>query len=659
MTLYNFKDLRVLNYMARKYQKKSLYWEQRKKSDQETVANNIVSKQKTVDMVASFSEDSHYMAVAACGGGATAPTEYRTNFAPAINPANYANIRAGVVPFNGGRDGYYSVGDAIQLVYLAYFNVAVIRNSINLLQDFSVSKLQIKTTNLTVKRFFENWFDAISLNDFMSQFFLEYYRSGNVFIYKFNGKIKNTQFNMLKTALGAKSDELPVRYIILNPMQVYLQVGPTYNYNFVRMLSTYELARLRDPKTEEDKAVLKSFPPAIRDQITQYSSLQYIYAPLDTERLYYVFNRKQDYEPLAIPPVYPVLNDVELKLQMKRMDFALVNMMEQVVLLVTTGERADEYNSGSNPKNLANLQRIFSNQTVARVLLADYTTKLEWKVPDLKELLGQEKYNRVDLDIKEGLQYMFFGDEKFANASIKAKILIQGLKEGRRVFLDNFLRPEIKKICQKMNFKTLPDVEFEEINIEDPSSINRIYYQMASLGLLTPDELNEAIETGVLPDKDQAILDQQEYKKQRDKGLFQPLLGKPQDGAGGRPDGTGSPKSSKKVSPIGTTKASISMKEIVGNIAEMNKLESSVGKAYQKKYNLDSLNDSQQIVVTSVAKSIILNEPQEQWTKSVPSYIKEPKNIPSDVLEDISEISAEYDVDGWEAIILYRSRIND
>lgn len=642
--------------MARQYTKRSSYWIDRK-SRMESKASQPA--QKVLDGEPWIDDSYHFTSVAACGGGDVAPVNYRNQFAATIiNSNQYKNIAAGIVPFYGGRDGYYSVGEAIGLAYKAFFNVSVVRNAISLLQDFSISPLRIDTTNQTVKTFFENWFEAISLTDFMSQFFLEYYRSGNVFIYKFNGKIQNTQFNMLKTALGAKSDELPVKYIILNPMQVYLQVGPTYNYNFVQMLSTYDLARLRDPKTQEDKAVLKSFPPAIQQQIKQYSSLQYIYAPLDLERLYYVFNRKQDYEPLAIPFIFPVLNDIELKLEMKRMDFSLVRMMEQVVLLVTTGEKADQYNSGLNPKNLTALQAIFTNQTIGRTLVADYTTKLEWKVPDLKELLGQEKYDRVDLDIKEGLQYMIFGQEKFANASIKAKIFIQSLKEGRRAFLDNFLRPEIKKICQKMNFKTIPAVEFEDIKIEDPTSLNRIYYQMASLGLLTPEELNLAIQTGNLPTKDQSVVDQTDYKKLRDKGLFQPLLGGPQDGSGGRPDGTGSPKSSKKVSPIGT-KANVSMAQIVENIPIMHEIEGSVGDAFKKKYKVDVLTDSQQMIVTAVAKSIIINEPKDQWSKSIAFYVNNPKNIPEKVGMEIDKICAEFEVDPWTAIILYKSRINE
>jgi hypothetical protein len=147
----------------------------------------------------------------------------------------------------------------------------------------------------------------------MSQWFLEYYRSGNIFIYKFNGRIAEDKFAKMKTARAAanKSPEIPIRYIILDPKQVSLQVGPTYNKTYVRQLSTFEIERLRNPKTPEDVQMLKDYPKDIQLQIKKSAGQPWIYAPLDTSRLYYNFYRKQDYEPLAVPMIFPLLNRTE------------------------------------------------------------------------------------------------------------------------------------------------------------------------------------------------------------------------------------------------------------------------------------------------------------------------------------------------------------
>ncbi len=130
------------------------------------------------------------------------------------------------------------------------------------------------------------------------------------------------------------------------------------------------------------------------------------------------------------------------------------------------------------------------------------------------------KYERVNQDIKDGLQYMFFGEDKFANASIKVKMFIEALKEGRDLFLNSFLLPEVKKIAEAMNFKNLPEIKFEDISLQDESLMNKIYMQMAQLGLLTPEELNNAIETGMLPNKLDSLESQKEFVKNRREGII-------------------------------------------------------------------------------------------------------------------------------------------
>jgi len=434
------------------------------------------------------------------------------------------------MPF-GAAGGYYTMQVPINLATLAYFNVPLINNTINLLQDFSISPLHIVTDNATVKAFFTKWFESIKLNGFMSQFFMEYYRSGNIFIYRYNGKIADDQFKRMKTAFSArgqsapKSQEIPVRYTILDPKQVYLQIGPAYSGTYSRMLSTFELERLRNPKTPEDVAVLNSFPPEIRQQIKNSGSQPYIFAPLDLAQFYYCFYRKQPYEPLAVPMIWPLLDRIEYKLALQKMDASLIQTTSMILLHVASGSQRDQYNPGTNPQAMGRLTAIFQNATLARSIITDHNTKIQWVIPNLKDLLGKDKYEQVDQDIKDGLGSHFFGNEKFANAIVKAKIFIKGLAEGRRVFIEDFLQPEVNKLCETFGFKNKPLLEFEKIDIEDQSVLQRVYVQMAQLGLLTSKELNDALDTGILPTEEQSLENQKTYKEARDKDLYQPLIG--------------------------------------------------------------------------------------------------------------------------------------
>lgn len=653
--------------MKRPYQKKNMsYWDSRNKQ----VSPVAVPQKELVanELAPSFDDQTHYTAVAACGGGDENPNGYRDRWASTIRDTErYRNIRGGIVPFDNSRDGYWGMGDAISLAMQAYFNVSIIRNAINMAVDFSVSPLHIKSANKTVKRFFTNWFESIGLSSLTPQYFLEYYRSGNVFLYKFMGRIAPDKFNALKTAFAAKSPELPIRYILLNPQQIYLQMGPSYNYTFSKMLSTYEIQRLKNPQTEEDKLVLKSFPKEVQDQIKNYSAQPYLYIPLDTNRLYYSFYRKQDYEPLAVPMVFPVLSDVDWKLELKKLDMSLVRSMEQMVLHISTGAPADERNPAIGSKNIEMLRNIMKSQAVGRTLVTDWTTELKFVMPDLKELLGPEKYKRVDADIKEGLQYMFFGEEKFANAAIKAKVFVESLNEGRRCFLDNFLRPEVKKVCQAMNFKNEPKLEFEKIDIQDQTAMNTIYFKMAQLGLLTSDELNTVIKNGVLPDNEESLEDQTAYKSVRDKGLYSPVVPPMAPTAGGpsnagRPAGIKTPLSKKSVGPIGTSRGSVDIERLTFDglsevIGSMNILREEVEKALKKQYKLKKLDESQRFVAEGTAKSIAVNEPLGKWNESVASYIKTYKNMNQEAASAIDSIAAEYDYGSWDATAVYLAQL--
>ena len=52
--------------------------------------------------------------------------------------------------------------------------------------------------------------------------------------------------------------------------------------------------------------------------------------------------------------------------------------------------------------------------------------------------------------IRVGLNNILVGEnEKFANQSIKVKIFIERLKQAREIFINQFLYPEIKRICKE------------------------------------------------------------------------------------------------------------------------------------------------------------------------------------------------------------------
>ena len=643
--------------MPRSYTKKSNYWSNISKNG---IAAPPAPTQPVGDFplaLASFDDQPHYSVIASCGGDGSS---YRNSFSPQISPLDrYKNINAGILPWEN-RNGMVGMQSIITVCQRAAANVSIVRNAIESQVEFSTSPLHIKTSNKTVEAFFSEWFNRVHLYSFQQQFMREYYRSGNVPIYKFTGKMAPEQYGKMTTVFGAKENSLPIKYTILNPAQIYLNGGLGYDQNWVKVLSTFEIDRLRKGLTPEDKQVFNSLPSDVKQQIMKGAAYSEVLIPLDPKKLTFVFYKKQDYEPMAIPMIFPVLNDIEWKLELKKMDMSLSRTIEQVILMITTGEKKDQYGGGINPQNLGNLQNMFKNQTLGRVLVADYTTKGEWLIPDIGSILGPEKYKQVESDIREGLQSILTGDgEKFANAQIKTKVFIERMKEAQKVFLTEFLIPEVQRICVAMNFKNVPVIEFEEIRLDDPNVAARTYLRLAELGILTPEELFTAMESGVLPDAESNIVRQELYKKQRDDGLYLPMLGGTQkdDGGDGRPKGTGTKKANVKVNPIGTkgSEDAFSMTKVASLSLMADKLRNDVQAAFKKSFKVKKLNEAQASVAETLTKQIMVNEDYSEWSNSVASYIESPKPVDNEVARKIDEIAIKYELNEFDAIIVSKS----
>lgn len=598
-------------------------------------------------------------------------TSTRRNIAGNIRRTDrYKNIEDGIIPFRYSsgvqNSSNMNIRDAVILCQKAYYNFSIFRNTVDLMTEFSCSNIYFKNGSQKSKDFFSALLKKINIFNFQDQFFREYYRSGNVFVYRFDSKIKDEDINKITQTFGIISNaaniNLPARYIILNPADI--QIGGSINFSvgrYYKILSDYELERLKSPKTEEDIEVLKSLPKETQDLINQ-KTVGILTLPLERDRLAAVFYKKQDYEPFAVPMGFPVLDDINWKAEMKKMDMAVTRTMQQAILLVTMG--TDPEKGGVNQKNLEAMQKLFENQSIGRVLIADYTTKAQFVIPDIGNLIGPEKYEVVDRDIQIGLNNILIGNEKFANQSIKVQVFIERLKQARETFINDFLFPEIRRISKELGFKNYPTPYFEDIDLKDDIQYSRIYTRLVELGILTPEEGLQAIDNGRLPSTEDSVISQQKFRDLKDQGLYQPLIGGPKLGEAGRPSGsTNIPQSTKNISPIGQGKQSKANEEkysfikVKENIINAQKLEEEVGAFLRKKHNLKKLSYDQKDIVENISKIIIANENPENWISKIEEYIESPVDKNFEIVANINSIACDHQIDFYLASILFHSKV--
>jgi hypothetical protein len=684
----------------RKYTKRSDYWNQFHKNDKPI--EDILHAMGSMETLPETAGDSFYVQTSNANTQRTAAyssqSGQRRNAITSKDKVNrFTNIRSGLLPYDYSGDGV-NVRDAIELCQKAYANIAIFRNAIDIMAEFANSPICIEGENERSKKFIEGWLKKINIWSIKDQYFREYYRSGNVFMYRVDGKFNSQdllKLNYVYASQSLKPGQIPVKYILLNPYDVVADKATAFESGvYKKILSHYELERLRSPKTDEDKKVFDSLPADIKKQIKDGNfPTDGLKIQLDPEKLIYSFYKKQDYEPFAIPFGFPVLDDINWKLELKKIDQAICRTVENVILLITMGTEPDK--GGVNPNNLKAMQELFKNESVGRALIADYTTKAQFVIPDLNKVLGSEKYKIVNEDIKEGLQNVIVGSEKFSNTQVKAEIFLERLKESRNSFLNDFLQPQIKEVCRNMGLKSYPTARFEEIDIKDEVQFQRVITRLLEIGILTPEQGIKAMQTGLYPNPKELSEQQEGYIEQREKGYYNPLVGgipmiesvqsekdreiseeqldiqregmenqkqvqqqqqpKPKETDNKTQKSPGRPNGTNQI-PLQAT-ATYGQKNIQDTIYKIEEFQSYAFDKFKENKKLKELNDQQKDLVSTLCESVICAKEQNQWKRTVLSCIKNVDNIEKlSTIKDVLEIAAEHELTDYPSAILYHSK---
>jgi|9_EtaG_2_1085328.scaffolds.fasta_scaffold07080_2 hypothetical protein len=665
----------------RKYTKKSTYWDNLSKrkevslgsedssvepmmcGDNYYVSNSSANPTKGMVTVKASNPVSDALR-SSDGGDSTT----RGRFGSSKKAKKYTNIAEGLLPYSitaGGID----VRETIELCQKAYANIPIFRNAIDVMSEFSNSEIYLEGGSESARNFIYKWFERINLWKLKDQYFREYYRSGNIFIYRVDGKFNKEDVLKLNKIYGSKEyldpGKIPVRYILLNPYDIISTRSTSFdNGVYKKILSEYELERLKTPKTEEDKQLFDALSPEVKEQIKKGSFyLSGLKIDLDPEKMVYSFYKKQDYEPFAIPFGYPVLDDLNWKIELKKIDQAISRTIENVVLLITMGTEPDK--GGINPHSLSAMQCLFQNESVGRVLVSDYTTKADFVIPDVNKILGPEKYEIVNQDIREGLQNIIVGKENYSSTQIKAQIFLERLKEARNCFINDFIMPQVKLVCKAMGFRKYPTVKFQEVDVKDEIQFQRVITRLLEIGVISPEQGMEAIRTGLFPHPNTLTNAQRKYVEERGIGMYNPLVGgTPSEGIlEDEPAPVKKPAPKRKVPnqpgrPTGAKANELySRKNLQTIIKDIENLRTSTIKEVKSKFSVKRLNASQTKIVDSLIEAIVTSTEKSDWNKQLKSCVKNIENIEKlKPLENVLKISAEHQLPDYPSAILFHSK---
>jgi hypothetical protein len=674
-------------YMARTYTKKSPYWSQFSQPQPAPTQNVATASWEPVSAGNPFYTSSSTVlaniAKASIAGrtsaDSNATTGRRINSAALVGvPDRFAAIRAGMLPYvYSPTSDCVDVRDAIELCQKAYANVAIFANAIDLMSEFANTELYFEAGTKKAKKFFEAWLKRIKIWKVCDQYFREYYRSGNVFIYRVDGAFDERDYRRLIQVYGAEDsiegkNNVPLKYIFLNPYNVVAKASTTFgNDQYELILSKYDLLRLANPQTEDDKKIAESLPKEAKEAVQKKTwQSNGIRIKLDPAQLVSSFYKRQDYEPFAIPFGYRVLDDINAKLEMKKMDQAVLRTAENMILLITMGAKPDE--GGINPANLTAMQNLFKNESVGRTLVSDWTTKAEFIIPDLQKVLGPAKYETLNKDIAEGLQNVIIGEEKYGNTQTKVQVFLEKLREARNTFLNDFLQPEINRIAKNLGMQSPPKVAFKVTDAKDPTQMWRVVTRMMELGLISEKQGLDAIRTGVFPDpsSEEFAAEQEDFVKRRRKGECNPLSPAPvlpplldpntkYSIDNQKTAETAPPKAKSKSTmrqsgrPRDSKTAKASVEDIKSIVYETENLLSFIKAKIREKHGLETLNDFQNQAAESLMQSVVCASVKEDWQQLAAECVADHNKIGGlSVRPEVLQLAAEHGIESYEAALM-------
>ncbi len=658
--------------MARKYTKRSDYWKKFSKNNNlEDLAMSQASEESyTPELLGEsfYTSDASYRSVSVARNNTKASgNSARINRSAVRNTIDrFSSIRKGMLPYEYASDGV-NVREGIELCQKAYANVAVFRNAVDVMSEFANTEIYLEGGTKKSREFFHQFFKRINLQNLKDQYFREYYRSGNIFIYRFDGEFEVEDYARLMNQVGAinpSANKIPVKYVLLNPFDIVSKRATTFNVGaYEKVLSEYELSRLQNPSTEEDQLIYDSLDTEMKKLVKDGSYYtDGIKIELDPKRLCFSFYKKQDYEPFAVPFGYPVLEDINAKLELKKMDQAITRTVENVILLITMGSEPEK--GGVNANNINAMQHLFKNESVGRVLVSDYTTKANFVIPDLNKVLGPAKYQILNDDIKQGLQNIVVGDEKYNSTQVKAQIFIDRLKEARSCFLNDFLQREIKRIANSLGFKSYPTATMKDIDMRDETQLMRVSTRLMELGILTPQQGMEMFHNGQFPNAEDIAPAQTTFIEQRKEGFYNPIVGgvpmiedeAPEKAS--TPESAGRPHGTTTVEDQKLSNAEYSRTNIQTTIYAVEAFNSIARERAEEKFG-GELNEQQEEMVTKLCESIICASERGNWTQTLEACIDDFELIEElNVMNEVLSVSNKHNLEVYPSAILYHSHEN-
>lgn len=389
----------------------------------------------------------------------------------------------------------------IKMCMDAYDKVGIVRNIIDLMGDFGCQGIQIVHENKSVEKFGQQWFKKVEGKDRSERFLNNFYRTGNVFVYRSYAKITPEIKKYMRSLASdirleiPKIDEavVPWRYNFFNPLTMDLKDGTVSMFigrkNYTITANTF-FDNFKDGTIPTK--VLETLPTNVKNAIKRQDRK----VDLDPERLSVHYYKKDDWQQWAHPLVYAILDDIIMLEKMKLADLAALDGAISNIRLWTLGDFDNKILP--TKEGINKLRNILASNT------GGGTMELVWG-PELKftesnsqvyKFLGSEKYQSVLNSIYAGLGVpptltgMANNGGGFTNNFISLKTLMERLQYGRDE-LTRFWTRELEFVRKAMGFRKPFHVVYDQMSLSDEATEKNLLIQLADRDIISHETVLE------------------------------------------------------------------------------------------------------------------------------------------------------------------------
>jgi len=376
--------------------------------------------------------------------------------------------------------------EIIQLAMMLYFNDPIVGTVIDLMVDICGSGFENECEDENVKKFYDNWCKQINMDEVLQWIFLEFFRTGNVTVYKSMNDVKPTKKGRKSSKLSGK--KFPTGYTVLNPLLVKIEGSLLFNSQIVSIKIPEELKRLvrKSNLTDEEKELLQLIPVEIIKGIRANKDT----ISLDQKLVSRITRKKQPYERYAIPAHHRCFEPCIYKQKLRKMDISTIEGLVNQLITVTIGN--DEY--PATDAQLKAIAELFKTPNKAycwaagtKILMADYTEKniedIEVGDEVITHLGNKTKVlsTHIRPQIGEGRKIKVLGQDRMLDMTWDHKLFavkkyqsninsvpkIQVLKAHELEIGDLLLKPLIKQTVD--NYILVPITDIITYNSTDPA----------------------------------------------------------------------------------------------------------------------------------------------------------------------------------------------